>query len=201
MDEHKQIGALFREKGLITAAALEDALAEQRRNGGRLGEILVAQGAITRLDLASAIGKQWGKVPVSRELPAQGGEEQGVTQIREPADAGTPDDGGTVVLAAVANGNSGPDEAAEVSASEAVEQTLPTAEPAHETPGGTPAFDAENALRAPISLPDPVTSEGEPLSEQPTALLDEALQIIRRRYALGELTRGQYLELAADLAL
>ena len=58
-DEHKQIGTLFVERGLITEAALENALLEQRRNGGRIGEILVAQGAITRLDLASAIGDQW----------------------------------------------------------------------------------------------------------------------------------------------
>jgi hypothetical protein len=142
-DEHKQIGALFLEKGLISEGDLEEALAEQRRNGGRLGEILVAQGAITRLDLASAIGAQWGKSVTTRGSRHQ-----------------------TFELAA--------------------------------PPKAEPAGDANDAEPVALSLVPTAT----PAPEEPTAepAEDEALRIARRRYALGELTREEYLELAADLS-
>jgi len=54
-----QMGRLFVEKGRLTPAQLEDALSAQRRNGERLGEILVARGHISRIDLAAALSTQW----------------------------------------------------------------------------------------------------------------------------------------------
>ena len=53
------IGQLFVERGYVTPAQLESALAEQQETGERLGEILVKHGYIERLDLASALSTQW----------------------------------------------------------------------------------------------------------------------------------------------
>ena len=44
---------------MITEEELAYALEEQRATGNRLGEILVARGAISRLELASALADQW----------------------------------------------------------------------------------------------------------------------------------------------
>src|SRR4051794_14838083 len=56
------IGEILVEKELITPAQLEAALAEQRANGGLLGEILVAQGLVDRLAIASVLVHQWSSV-------------------------------------------------------------------------------------------------------------------------------------------
>jgi chromosome segregation ATPase len=53
------IGAIFVEKGLITGEQLETALERQRATGDRLGEILIEQFGVERLDLASALAEQW----------------------------------------------------------------------------------------------------------------------------------------------
>ena len=53
------IGAIFVERGLITEAQLEKALAEQAESGERLGEILVQSYGVPRLELASALAEQW----------------------------------------------------------------------------------------------------------------------------------------------
>jgi len=58
------IGQLLLEKGRVTPADLEAALAEQRTTGERLGEILVGHGLISRMDLAGALSKQWSWLPV-----------------------------------------------------------------------------------------------------------------------------------------
>jgi len=55
----RPIGEIFVERGLVTASQLEQALEEQRKTGGRLGEILVATGKLSRLELASALADQW----------------------------------------------------------------------------------------------------------------------------------------------
>jgi chromosome segregation ATPase len=55
----RPIGEIFVERGLVTAGQLEEALEEQRKSGGRLGEILVATGKLSRLELASALADQW----------------------------------------------------------------------------------------------------------------------------------------------
>jgi cellulose synthase/poly-beta-1,6-N-acetylglucosamine synthase-like glycosyltransferase len=51
----RRIGELFLELELITDAQLADALTEQQRTGSRLGEILVASGAISEQELLAVI--------------------------------------------------------------------------------------------------------------------------------------------------
>jgi Type II secretion system (T2SS), protein E, N-terminal domain len=60
------IGEILVEKELITPAQLEAALDYQRAEGGLLGEILVAQGLIDRLAIASVLAKQWSSSPRER---------------------------------------------------------------------------------------------------------------------------------------
>ena len=55
----RPIGEIFVERGLVTDAQLEEALEQQRTSGTRLGEILVASGKLSRLELASALADQW----------------------------------------------------------------------------------------------------------------------------------------------
>jgi len=52
-------GDIFVERGLITSEQLGEALSEQGANGGKLGEILVGKGFVTRVALAGVIGEQW----------------------------------------------------------------------------------------------------------------------------------------------
>jgi chromosome segregation ATPase len=56
------IGALFVERGLITEEQLERALEVQSTEGGRLGEIVVAEFGVSRVELASALAEQWAEV-------------------------------------------------------------------------------------------------------------------------------------------
>jgi len=58
-DGRRRIGDIFVELGFITATQLDAALEVQREKGGRIGEILVMQGSLTRLDLASALAEHW----------------------------------------------------------------------------------------------------------------------------------------------
>jgi hypothetical protein len=53
------LGEISIQHGFITSEQLDAALDAQRENGGRIGEILVEQGSLTRLDLASALAEQW----------------------------------------------------------------------------------------------------------------------------------------------
>jgi type IV pilus assembly protein PilB len=54
------LGAILLKSGLITPDQLEDALSEQMREGGRLGEILRARGWVTSEDIARAMAEQYG---------------------------------------------------------------------------------------------------------------------------------------------
>src|SRR5438132_1710714 len=54
------LGRLVVDAGLINESQLEVALAEQRRDGARLGDILLAKGWISRLSLASVVARQHG---------------------------------------------------------------------------------------------------------------------------------------------
>jgi len=58
-DEIPQLGELLRRDGKVAPAQIATVIAIQRERGGRFGEILVAQGIITRADLRSALRKQW----------------------------------------------------------------------------------------------------------------------------------------------
>jgi pimeloyl-ACP methyl ester carboxylesterase len=56
----RPLGAVFVEEDLLEEAELESALAEQRRTGRLLGEILVARGHLTSVALARALARQHG---------------------------------------------------------------------------------------------------------------------------------------------
>ena len=76
----RRLGDIFIERGLITEYQLEEALRRQRESGGKLGEILVDLGYVTRVTLAGVIGEQWEDLrltqqpshvaPVSASAPA-----------------------------------------------------------------------------------------------------------------------------------
>jgi hypothetical protein len=56
----RPLGLLLVDKGLMTPAELELALAEQRRTGRLLGQILVGRGYVTSLELTRALAEQHG---------------------------------------------------------------------------------------------------------------------------------------------
>ena len=66
--EHRRIGDIFVEQGVISPEQLEGALLEQERSGKLLGEVLVELGLIERIHLAGALGKQW-SAPLRRPEP------------------------------------------------------------------------------------------------------------------------------------
>jgi hypothetical protein len=61
----RRLGDIFVERRLITPEQLGEALAVQRDTGGRLGEILVELGFITRVALAGIIAEQWDELRVT----------------------------------------------------------------------------------------------------------------------------------------
>jgi hypothetical protein len=73
----RPLGALLLDKGLLTHAELESALAEQRRTGRLVGEILVNAGYISAFSLARALTEQHG---VELQSPTAGPE--GSAQLR-----------------------------------------------------------------------------------------------------------------------
>ncbi len=54
----RRLGDIFVERGFVTPEQLEQALARQRETGERVGEALVAQGAISKFELAGALAEQ-----------------------------------------------------------------------------------------------------------------------------------------------
>jgi len=56
------IGAFFVEKGLVTQEQLDLALQKQQESGERLGEIIVADYGVSRLELASVLAEQWAEL-------------------------------------------------------------------------------------------------------------------------------------------
>ena len=61
----RRLGDIFVERGLIDQAQLDEALSVQRETGGKLGEILVELGFITRVALAGVITEQWDDLRVT----------------------------------------------------------------------------------------------------------------------------------------
>ena len=55
----QRIGAILVETNLITADQLERALVLQEESGERLGEIVVAEFGVSRLELAGVLAEQW----------------------------------------------------------------------------------------------------------------------------------------------
>ena len=60
--QSRLIGAILVEKNLITSEQLERALQVQEETGERLGEIVVAQFGVPRLELASVLAEQWAEL-------------------------------------------------------------------------------------------------------------------------------------------
>lgn len=72
----RTIGDILLAHGFVSEEALTEACAEQARTAQPLGQILVQRGAITRLELASALAEQWTDPSASIKLlplPATGG--------------------------------------------------------------------------------------------------------------------------------
>ncbi|HET8607020.1 MAG TPA: GspE/PulE family protein [Gaiellaceae bacterium] len=57
-EQRLPLGALLHAEGLLAAEQIEDALVEAERSGRRLGEVLVESGAISGLQLATALARQ-----------------------------------------------------------------------------------------------------------------------------------------------
>jgi len=87
----RPIGEVLVELGIVGAAELEKALDVQRLSGERLGEILVRQGSLSRLDLAGALSEHWASVTDAEATTGAGG---------AAADRPTKGAAGTGVLAA-----------------------------------------------------------------------------------------------------
>ena len=60
--QSERLGAVLVEKNLITDEQLERALVMQEESGKRLGEILVAEFGVSRLDVAGVLSEQWAAV-------------------------------------------------------------------------------------------------------------------------------------------
>ncbi len=60
--QSERIGAILVEKNLITDEQLERALALQQESGQRLGEIVVAEFGVPRLEVAGVLAEQWAGV-------------------------------------------------------------------------------------------------------------------------------------------
>ena len=54
----RRLGEIFVERGFVTPEQLEEALQRQRATGERVGEALVAQGSISKFELAGALAEQ-----------------------------------------------------------------------------------------------------------------------------------------------
>ena len=63
------IGSIFVEKGLITQDQLDTALRMQQETGERLGEIVVGEFGVPRLELASVLAEQWAEHERIPEVP------------------------------------------------------------------------------------------------------------------------------------
>ena len=78
--QSERLGAVLVEKNLITEDQLERALVLQEESGKRLGEILVAEFGVSRLEVAGVLSEQWagaekpepeGSRPVEPLTPAE----------------------------------------------------------------------------------------------------------------------------------
>src|SRR5713101_7127525 len=57
--DRQTVGDILLARGYVSEEQLEQAVASQQRSGKPLGQVLVEAGAITRLELASALAEQW----------------------------------------------------------------------------------------------------------------------------------------------
>jgi hypothetical protein len=85
--QSRLIGAIFVEKNLITEEQLERALQLQAETGDRLGEIVVAEFGVARLELASVLAEQWAELEqAEREVAADPDHQAQVVEPLTPAE-------------------------------------------------------------------------------------------------------------------
>ncbi|MEM6904745.1 MAG: glycosyltransferase, partial [Pseudomonadota bacterium] len=63
----KPIGQILAQMGVLRRHDLDRALARQETTGGRLGEVLLADGAVREIHVSSALARQWGLPEVNLE--------------------------------------------------------------------------------------------------------------------------------------
>lgn len=80
----RRLGDIFVERGIISEEQLREGLEQQRETGGKLGEVLVELGFITRVGLAGVISEQWDELRVS-----QSGRKTAETEARRAASKGS----------------------------------------------------------------------------------------------------------------
>lgn len=81
----RRLGDIFVDRGTITTAQLDEALAVQREAGGRIGEILVELGYVTRVALAGVIAEQWDDLRLT-------------TRVRKTSETPAPERGSSSVV-------------------------------------------------------------------------------------------------------
>src|SRR2546430_12384717 len=74
----RPLGTLLVERGLLTAAELEEALVQQEQTGERLGQILIKQGLVSHPALTDTLAEQYGI-----ELKAESGFGTGLRSLIE----------------------------------------------------------------------------------------------------------------------
>ena len=129
----RRLGDIFVERGFVTPEQLEQALARQRETGERVGEALVAQGSISKFELAGALAEQAAALD---QAALEAGTSQGVAEPEA-----------TVVP--IAPRLEGP-----VTVVEAVAESAPE-RPALETPPEPPAAPVSVVTSLPISVVQP----------------------------------------------
>jgi hypothetical protein len=83
----RRLGDIFVERGFVTPEQLEQALERQRETGERVGEALVAQGSISKFELAGALAEQMSVLSEAEPSAAQAPEATVVelaTRLDEP---------------------------------------------------------------------------------------------------------------------
>jgi len=85
----RRLGHIFVERGFVTQEELDEALERQRQTGERLGEALVAQGVISKFELAGALAEQMAVLgDPDTEVAAENGQPEGtVHQLHGRDDA------------------------------------------------------------------------------------------------------------------
>lgn len=90
----RRIGTILVERGLITPAELELALAEQKGTGRPLGEICVTRFGLDRLSLADALAEQWEEIQRGSGVePVRDGDDEDASAVDPGSDgAGATED-------------------------------------------------------------------------------------------------------------
>ena len=83
----RRLGDIFVERGFVTPDQLEQALVRQRETGERVGEALVAQGSISKFELAGALAEQASALDLAAAAEQAAAERAGTSPAPAPAEA------------------------------------------------------------------------------------------------------------------